>query len=343
MQKIVLVLFTILLSGCSLNTLFMQGEIDKVTVVKYTPYMKHHRAFLSRDHLKVIKNGGKYLYLYHQKNNDLAILLHRNKQYVLYNLSDPKQKALPLKTKRNNKYTYALKSFKRLGYRTISSPATKGFIVSVSHQRYKGVKTLLVEAKEYTRLLSLYKKAIRTYDASNIKNIKTKLPKVLISDYYMRYKKRASGHKQLTQLRIIAKKLELKGPALPKNPHAETVEEPEDKIAWYESKKKEAHKISAKEASIKLYQYHLKDAGLGELSLYLSKETTQGVLSHSQYNKLKQREKSLQEKKLISEGSLDELISAYKVNKKPKYKERIMSLMKEKQEHKKINLSPLEE
>ena len=330
-----------------MNTLFMQGEVDKVTVVKYTAYMKYHRAFFSRDQLEVIKDGKKYLYLYHQKNNDLAILLHRNKQYVLYNLSDPKQKVLSVKVKSNKKYTYALKSFKRLGYKIISSPATKGFIVSVSHQRYKGIKTLLVEAKDYTRLLELYQKAIKTYDASTIKNIKTKLPKVLISDYYMHYKKRASGHKQLTQLSIIAKKLELKGPALPKDPHAagqtETVEGLEDELAWYESAEEEAHEISANELSGKPYQYYLKDAELSELSLYLSKETTQGALSHSQYSTLKQREKSLQETKLISEGTLNELIAAYKVNKKPEYKERIMSLMKEKQEHKKINLSPLDE
>ncbi|HIQ26920.1 MAG TPA: hypothetical protein EYH42_00290, partial [Sulfurovum sp.] len=135
MRKTWLLLFLLLLSGCSLNTLFLQNEIDKVTVVKYTPYTKHHRAFFARDQFKIIKNGKKYLYLHHKKTNSLAILFHKNNSYILYNLSNPEAKAYSVQAKTKKSYTHALKSFKRQGYRTLAYPASKGFIVSVSHQR----------------------------------------------------------------------------------------------------------------------------------------------------------------------------------------------------------------
>ncbi len=335
MRRIILFLFLILLNGCSFNSFMLKEEIDKVTVVRYTPYMKHHRAYFSRDQLQVIKNGKKYLYLYNEKNNDLIVLLHRNNYYILYNLSQPKRKAFSLKA---NSDTSALKKFKRMGYKTISSPASKGFIVSVSHRRYKSVKTLLIEVKEYTDLQKLYENSIKTYDASKIKNIKTKLPKSLIIDYYMRHKKQATTHKQLTQLQIIAKKLQIKGPSFPSNINAtkkeqkELKEDPNEKeYAWYEFEEKGENKISSQEPSEKPYSYYLEDASINELSTYIFKDTTKNSLSSSQYNALKQRRVVLQEEKLLNEGSLEELITAYKVNKSPKYKERIMLLMKEQQ------------
>ena len=336
MSKIVLFLLLILLSGCSFNSFLLKGEIDKVTVVKYTAYMKHHRAYFSRDQLKVIKNGKKYLYLHNEKNNDLAILLHRNNDYILYNLSQPKSKVFTLKANRGEKYTSALKKFKHMGYKTLSSPASKGYIVSESHKRYKGVRTLLIEVKEYTDLQKIYKNSIKTYDASKIKNIKTQLPKSLIFNYYIRYKKQATTHKQLTQLQIIAKKLQIKGPSLASQnidtTKKEVKEDPDKKeYAWYEFSEDEENKVFYQEPSEKPYSYYLENAPLNELCTYISKNTTKDSLTYSQYSALKQREALLQEEKFLSEGSLEELITAYKVNKSPKYKERIMLLMKEKQ------------
>ena len=315
MYRVIIILLLILLNGCSFNNYLIKGEIDKVNVVKYMPYTKHHRVYFSRDKLKIMENGGKYLYLYNEKNNDLAILLHRKNNYILYSLSQPKRSTLSIKTNSIKKYTSTLKDLARKGYKTISSPASKGFIVSVSHKRYKGVKTLLVEIQEYTDLQNLYKNAIKTYDASKIKNIKTKLPKSLISDYYMYYKKQATTDTQLIQLQIIAKKLQIKDPLLLQNVNSTE------------------NKVSSQEYSKKPHSYYLEDALLNELSTYISKETTKNSLSYSEYRTLKQREIILQEEKLLDEGSMEELIEAYKVNKNPKYKERIMSLMVEKQKN----------
>jgi len=48
----------------------------------------------------------------------------------------------------------------------------------------------------------------------------------------------------------------------------------------------------------------------------------------------KKRRTVLKEERLLREGSLEELITAYKTNKDPRYKKRILILMKEVQENK---------
>jgi len=308
MRTVVLFLFFFLLSGCSLKNLSVEEEIDKVTVVQYTPYMKHHRAYFTRAELQIIKDDKKYLYLYNAKEKDLGILLHRKNQYILYNLSKPEQQALAINASPKTKYTHALKSFKRKGFNTITSLDAVGYTASVSLRRYKGVKTLLVEIQEYSRLQNLYKQAIKTYNANKIKNIKTKLPKQFVYDYYKRYENRAKTQAQLAQLQIIAQKLQIK---------TEEKESTQSEPVEQES-----------------YTYYLEDASLDELSAYISQRATRNALSYHQYTILKGRKTLLQEEKLLHEGSLEDLIAAYKVNKNPKYKKRIMTLIKDTQESK---------
>ena len=363
MRKMILLLFFLLLNGCSFNNLFIGGEIDKVTVVKYTPYMKHHRAYFSRAQLKTIRGSKKYLYLYNAKTNDIAVLLHRKNQYVLYNMSKPKQQPYAINVTSKTKYWQVLKGFKRKGFKIIKSLASVGYTASVSRKRYKGIKTLLIETQEYSRLQTLYKKAIKTYNASKIKNIKTRLPKSLISSYYAQYKKRAKTRTQLLQLSTIAKKLKLQAPKVPGKPAKkqkttpskqklrkdkpiiqveeksegveEKIEVPSTPIVVQEAPviKPIVKKISPPKPSGKPYTYYLKHASLSELSTYISNKATKNSLSYNQYNMLSRRKVVLQEERLFKHGSLEELIAAYKVNKNPKYKQRIMRLMKDKQAH----------
>jgi len=336
MQKILLLLFFLLLNGCSLNNLFIGGKIDKITVVKYTPYVKHHRAYFSRAQLKTIKGSKKYLYLYNSKTNDIAILLHRKHQYVLYNMSKPNKHPYTINATSKTKYWQVLKRFKRKGFKIIKSLASVGYTASVSRKRYKGIKTLLVDTQEYSRLQTLYKKAIRTYNAKKIQNIKTRLPKSLIASYYTRYKKRAKTRAQLLQLSTIAKKLKLQVPKI----QEKQVEKQKIQIIRKENIQIEepaikpiVKKISPPMPSNKPYAYYLKHATLNELSTYISNKTTKNSLSYTQYNMLNRRKVVLEGKRLFKHGSVEELISAYKVNKNPKYKQRIMSLMKAKQAH----------
>lgn len=296
MRTVVLFFFLVLLNGCSLNRLYVPGEINKVTAVEYTPYMKHHRAYFTRTELETIKEDQKYLYLYDKKKKHLGILLHRKNEYILYNLSNPEQPALTLHTDPKTSYTHVLKSLKRQGFAPVDSLYDVGVIASVAPRRYKGVKTLLVEVQDYSHLQDLYQQAIRRYNADGVKSIQTKLPKQLIYEYFRRYENRARTQKQLAQLQIIAQKLQIK-----------TREE--------------------------IYTYYLHEAPLDALSAYLSQKETKASLSTRQYTLLKRRKKSLQEAKLFYEGSLEDLIAAYKINKDPKYKKRILSLIKEKQEN----------
>ncbi|GIT98714.1 hypothetical protein [Sulfurovum sp. TSL1] len=296
MRTVVLFFFLVLLSGCSLSRLYVPGEINKVTVVEYTPYMKHHRAYFTRTELETIKEDQKYLYLYDKKKKHLGILLHRKNEYILYNLSKPEQTALTLHTDPKTSYSDVLKSLKRQGFAPVDSLYAVGVIASVAPRRYKGVKTLLVEVQDYSHLQDLYQQAIKRYNADGVKSIQTKLPKQLIYAYYRRYEKRARTRKQLAQLQIIAQKLQIK-----------TREE--------------------------IYTYYLHEAPLDALSAYLSQKETRGSLSARQYTLLKRRKKFLQEEKLFHEGSLEDLIAAYKINKDPKYKKRILSLIKEKQKN----------
>lgn len=300
MRTVLFFLLFLLLNGCSLNNLFVKEEINKVTVVQYEPYMKHHRAYFTRTELQTIKDDQKYLYLYNEKENDLGILLHRKNQYILYSLSKPEKQALAINTNPKTTYTHVLKSFKRKGFNLITSVDTVGYIISVAPRKYKGVKTLLVEIRDYSHLQDLYKQAIKSYNADKIKNIKTKLPKQLVSAYYARYEKRAKTQVQRSQLQIIAQKLQMAT----------------------EKEKSTKHKP---------YIYYLNDASFDELSAYMSENDTRDSLSHQQYTMLKGRASYLKEEKLLNEGSLEDLITAYKINKNPKYKKRIMSIMKDQQ------------
>ena len=368
MQKIIVFLVLIFLHGCSFNNPFSHREIDKVTVVKYTPHMKHHRAFLSRSNLKILKNGKKYLYLYHKRYNDLAVLVKRNNTFLLYTLSNPKQDIYSLHVRQNKNYNYALKHFKKMGYRTLTSTSKKGFLLTVSRKRYKGVKTLLFDIKDYTHLLKLYKKSIRTYNANRIRNIKTTLPKSLILPYYKYYEKKARYKKQHQQLNIIANKLKIKGFKSAKettqvsgtkiqDSEENTKEAIKKQIesSWYdfnsgETKEEvinevvppkeetkeivtlEEKQIPQKKKALLPYGYYLNQASEPELRNYLLKETSKQSLSASKYLALQQRKRRIEEKRLLKEGTLDELISAYKRNNKPEFKQRILSLMKEKQQ-----------
>ena len=326
MQKILLILLFFLLSGCSLNNPFLSGEVDKVYVVKHSTYLKKHRAYFAREDLKPIKNGKKYLYLYNKKKKDLAILLHPKNQYRLYSLSFPEKKETVFKVHRNRRYSAILKKLRRKGYYP-ADPEKYGYITSTALRRYKGVKTILVEVKDYSKLLTLYKEAIRTYNAKKIQSVKTSLPKFFIASYYEKYRKRAKTKAQTEQLRIIGRKLKLYTPK-PKVETPQKITENQNLTETHKTDEAPVERIITEEKpqkSVKPYTYYLHTAPYEELRSYLSEEDARENLTYNQYRKLKER---LEEEELLREGSLEELISAYKRNKDPRYKSKIMLLMK---------------
>jgi len=298
----------------------MWGELDKVHVVKSNSYVKYYRAYFQRSHLQTIQKGQKYLFFYNKQTKDLAILLHPKNKYVLYSFSHPNL-VIKINSDRKHGYRHMLKVLKRKGYR-VTSPHSVGYTTHIALRRYKKVKTILVEVKDYQHLQSLYKKAIRTYNAKGIKHIKTRLPKVLIDSYFTKYKAQATTWEQLKQLEIIASKLRLNEPASSKE------EIPQKKeIETETTTDTDKHNIE------QLYTYYLKSASYYELNNFLSTSDAKINLDTIQYNHLKTRNNQLKEKNLLENGSLEELIEAYKKDKSPKYKKKIMERIKEIQQN----------
>ena len=360
MRHSVVIILLFLLNSCSFNTLFLSEEIDKVTIVRYTPYMKHHRAYFARVHLKKITDNQKYRFLYHPKKQELAVLLHRNDQYLLYNFTKPDAPVLSLKAKRKTNYTDVLRLFKHKGY-VSRNLHTLGYVPSVALRRYKGVKTLMIEVKDYRRLKKRYLNAIKNYNAKAIMSIKTVLPKSLIYAHYEKYRKRATTNEQRAQLQIIANRLRfnsnlpkqtnrpkktaktakastpkkkkmsknLPQKTVKKEVEVKTIETPVEKVS------EPPHTtvvLSPSKTITKGYHHYLHNASLPALQRYLAKSETSSSLSYSQYKKLQKHARKMKEEKLLKEGSLEELIAAYKINKNPKYKKRILILMKDKRE-----------
>lgn len=359
MRNIALVIMLFFFNSCSLNQLFLPEEVDTVTVVKYKPYFKHHRAYFTRAYLKPIAGKQKYRFLYHPKKQELAVVLHRKNEYLLYNFSNPKTPTLKFNAQSKTKYRHILRKLKRQGYvsRNISS---LGYVPTVALRKYKGIKTLMIEVKDYRRLKNVYEKAIRTYNAKLVQSIRTTLPKNLIYAYYERYRKRAKTTQQLAQLQRIANKLgfnsniakpqqkkkrtetanDIKDEESTQQPEAKIIETsteeetPKKETPEAETPKaeKEAEEIyTAPRQITKGYDYYRYHASYKELQKYLSKSESRSTLTYTQYNKLRRHANKLNEERLLNEGSLEELITAYKANKNPKYKQRIMTLMKDKQ------------
>ncbi len=357
MKKVLLLLFFFLLNGCSLNSILALGEVDKTQVVKRSYYVKHYRAYFTRSHLKPITRGKKYLYFYNAKEKDLAVLLHKRDQYILYSLFHPSKRAIVVNTRKKNGYRYALKRLKKRGYH-LTSPSKVGCTSHVALRKYKGIKTLLIEVKDYSRLQNLYKKAIRTYNVKKIKNIRTKLPKQLIASYYNSYYKRAKTKKQRIALNEIGVKLQLrsqKASQVDKTTKTSSsqntvlkkkevvIEEKEIKEEKVIEKIEDEDLQDTKRVEIlneppvkpeKPFNYYLHNASYNELNSYISSGKAKNNLRYYQYNQLIERRTQLKEKKLLQTGSLEDLIAAYKKNKKPQYKARILTLMKKAQESK---------
>ncbi|PTB83644.1 hypothetical protein C9926_01805, partial [Sulfurovum lithotrophicum] len=278
-----------------------------------------------RTQLKPIKNKQKYLYFYSKNKKDLALLLHRYDKYYLYSLYHPKQSPVVIHANKKMRYKDIEKILRKKGYK-VTTPFAVAATSKVALRRYKGIKTLLVEIKDYSALQTKYKTAIKTYDAQKVKHIKTKLPHAFIDNYYKQYATKASTQEQREQLSIIAKKLNLD------EPETNVIdEEKEVQEALAKEIPEEIEEPSILQTSVP-FDYYAQEASYHELDTYLTKKETRDTLSFNQYTQLKQRHSMLHEEKILKEGSLEELISLYKTNKNPKYKKRILELMKEAQE-----------
>ena len=325
MRNIVLAFMLFFLSGCSLNHLLLSEEVDTVNVVKYQKYFKHHRAYFKRDNLQFVARHSKYLFLYRTKKKELGILLRRHNTYTLYNFINPEKANITLKSKKALSYKKLLKHFSLAGYKP-ANLSHLGYSSKIALRRYKGVKTLMVEIKDYSTLKQKYEKAIRSYQSKDILSIKTYLPKKFIYPYFKKYQNQTQSPEKLKQLQRIATKLHFRDKTL-------IIEKDLEEEVNEEIDKDEDENIYVpNHDNAKEYDYYLHRAPVNELKGYLAKTNTRFSLTHNEYQALQTHYNKIKAKTVLKDGSLEELIAAYKVNKDPKYKKRIMILMKETQE-----------
>lgn len=326
MRNIVLAFMLLFLSGCSLNHLLLSEEIDTVNVVKYQKYFKQHRAYFKRDNLQFVARHSKYLFLYRTKKKELGILLRRHNTYTLYNFTNPEKANITLRSKKALSYKKLLKHFSLTGYKPANLKHL-GYSSKIALRRYKGVKTLMVEIKDYSTLKQKYEKAIRSYQSKGILSIKTHLPKKFIYPYFKKYQNKTQTPGKLEQLQRIGAKLHFRDKTLIVK---EDLEEEVNEELDEEDKDENIYIPNSNNA--KGYDYYLHKAPVNELKRYLAKINTRFALTYNEYQALQTHYNKRKEKTVFTEGSLEELIAAYKVNKDPKYKKRIMVLMKETQE-----------
>lgn len=302
MKKVLLFALLLFFHGCNINQLFLTDEIDTVTLVQQSRFLKHNRAYFSRKSLLPFSNGKPYLLLLHKKRHDLGLLLHRNNRYELYRFFSPSKHPIQFKSSRRR----LVKTLSRYGYVPITNAEAKekGYIVRSGSRRYKGVKTYLIDITDYTKLKARYEDAIQNYQSDMLSEVHDSLPKELIEPYFKQYSKQADTDDKRKELQRIAEKLHLA------------------------AHKEQPSSTSISETSLTSYYHYRYRASLKELENYLNTPESRTDLSPTQYASLQQRLKILQQEKLLQEGSLETLIAAYEKNHNPRFKQRIMQLLK---------------
>ncbi|MCF6207724.1 MAG: hypothetical protein L3J47_12685 [Sulfurovum sp.] len=146
MKKLLLLSALLLFQGCSFNQLFLSDEIDSVNIVKYTPKVKEHRAYFTREGLRPVLRKQKYLFVFRPKEKHLYVLLHKENRYLLYNLSVPNKQPITFTVSSEKQL---LRSLRKAGYMQPENLEALGFTVKTGLRRYKGVKTIMIDVKEH--------------------------------------------------------------------------------------------------------------------------------------------------------------------------------------------------
>jgi len=301
LKKILLFGLLLLLHGCSINQLFLTDEIDTITTVRQGHFVKHNRAYFSREHLLPLSNKQPYLLLTHTKRHDLGLLLRSKEHYLLYHFFSPQKSPLRFQTSRR----HLLRKLAQLGYMPLTNPKERGYLVHSGPRRYKGVKTYLIDITDYTKLKRRYEDAIRNYNSAMLLGVHDQLPKQLIEPYLRYYSQRADSDKKKEEIGRIAKKL-----------HISLEETPAVQVQYPENSDQTP------------YHYYRYRASMYELGNYLNSPQSRAELTPAQYTILQHRLGTLQQEKLLQEGSLETLLAAYEENHDPRFKRRIMELLK---------------
>ena len=330
-------LFTI--NNCSVDSLLALGKVNKVKLVKHNRYTKEYRAYFTRDDLRYIKKGRKYLYYYNSRKKDLVILLHPKGEYIAYSITHPPKKVLQLASSRRVGYRYVNRLLKKHRYYQVS-PSKYGYKANIYKRIFKGIKTYYLRVIDYNNLIYTYKKAIKSYNYAKVKNIRTKLPLAYIKPYYNRYKNSAKTASQKSQIKQIGIKLGIIKSQTTK-PTKQTIDtKQEEDIQDTQPTPMEEETIQAKPiedtkpiednkpTGDELFDRYIHTKSYTKLHKFMQTKEAKDKLSYAQFSRLTYLEAKLKEQELLKHGSIEELIAEYKKTNNPRYKSRAMELMK---------------
>ena len=300
MKKALLFAVFLFFHGCSINQLFLTDEIDTITTVQQSHFVRHNRAYFSRTDLLPLSGKKPFLLLTHKEHHDLGVLLHRGNTYLLYRFFSPSKPPLRFKTNHH----HLLKKLSRYGYIPLVNPQKQGYVVHSGPRRYKGVKTYLIDITDYSKLKTHYQDAIQNYRSNMLSNIHDRLPKELIEPYLRYYSQKADTEEKKKEIVRIADKLHI------------SLDEKESPLPLLSGNNEHS------------YHYYRYRASMYELGNYLNSPQSRVTLTPAQYTILQHRLGTMQQEKLLHEGSLETLIAAYEENHDPRFKRRIMELLK---------------
>jgi len=332
-KKFFIFISILMLSGCSFDSILALSKINKVQKVRTTRYTQEYRAYFARDDLQYITRRDKFLFYYNKRNQDLAILLHPQGEYIAYSITHTPKKILQVDASPKKRYRYVNYLLKKSGYKRVN-PNSVGYQASISRRILKGHKTFYLRAINYQKLLYKYKNAIRTYNASKVANIHHKPPRYLINSYFNRYLKKAKTTKQKQQIKQIGYKLGILKRKLSKDTNVQTHTQ---KTNNNKTNIKTTQKVATSKTtnnittttSNKLFNKYIGCNSYQKLHKFLQTKEAQETLNFTQFSRLSYRESQLQEEELLQNGSIEELIEQYKKTNNPRYKKRAMELMKQ--------------
>lgn len=293
-----------------MDSLLALGKVNKVKLVKHNRYTKEYRAYFTRDDLRYIKKGRKYLYYYNSRKKDLVILLHPKGEYIAYSITHPSKKVLQIASSRRVGYRYVNRLLKKHRYYQVS-PSKYGYKANIYKRIFKGIKTYYLRVIDYNNLIYTYKKAIKSYNYAKVEKIQTRLPLAYIKPYYDRYSKIAKTSSHKTQIKKIGIKLGI----IKEN------KKPQDTIETQTNK-------SDKTDGDELFEQYINTKSYSKLHTFIKTKEAKENLSYAQLSRLKYLEAKLKEEELLKNGTIEELIAEYKKTNNPRYKSRSMELMK---------------
>ena len=297
-----LTMLVFLLGGCQIPDFTAAFKLNTFHIVSYGNDVRHYRAYFLRKNLTFLPNGRRTLLAVHTKTQSPAIVIRRKGYDEVYDMATYRHIAFREKASKHRTLRTLQRFLARRGYRIVNT-RNFGVHLTTGPRKYRGYKTWLIDLKDYSRLKRRYLQALR-HNPCRLKQLKP-IPADLIKK----------------ELRLaVSKRLNVS-----------------DRTCLYESAKRlhislpSPQKKPTPDRQNPSFSYYISHASEKELRTLLHTKTYKTRFSTFQQRALRQRLRQLEHDRLLKHGSLEELFAAYKHNKDPRIKQRIMQLLEQRQ------------